>query len=254
MTWFHCRIPRPQATVRLYCLPYAGGAASTFHAWPAALGPDVEVQAVLLPGREQRFGEDPRLDWDVLAHAIAAHADGPFALYGHSLGAIDAFEVVRRLVRTGGPLPVRLYAGACTAPHLPRRGPFAGLSRSDDEEFLRRLSAGGGVPAAVLAQPELVELLLPLLRADFLRLDDYICVPGPPLAVPIVAFAGRADTLVARDGVEAWAAHTAAGFRLSEVDGGHFFLRDTPASLMDALGADLRTTGSGVTAERGRLQ
>ncbi|SFB44062.1 myxalamid-type polyketide synthase MxaE and MxaD [Amycolatopsis marina] len=240
MSWFLCRRPSPEAAVRLYCLPYAGGAASVFYDWPSAIGPDVEVQAVSMPGRERRFAEDPGFEIAELADAVAAHADGrPFALYGHSLGGLVAFEVIRRLRRTRQRLPVRLYAGACRAPHIREQGPFVGLSRLDDEELVRRVAEGGGVPDAVLAEPELMELLLPVLRADFTWIDDYEYLPEPPVEVPIVAFAGSSDDAVATADVQAWAGHTAAGFSLSQIEGGHFFLRESRDELLATVRGDL---------------
>ncbi|EHR61169.1 thioesterase II family protein [Saccharomonospora cyanea] len=240
-SWFFTRRPRPDAAVRLYCLPYAGGGASVFHDWPDLVGPDVEVHAVALPGRERRFGEDPEFDLTELAEAFAAHDDSrPFALYGHSLGGLVGFEVIRWLRRTGARLPVRLYAGACRAPHVRTPGPFLGLSRLPDDELVRQVADGGGIPAEVLAEPELMELVLPALRADFARIDDYEYVPGPPIEVPVVAFAGRTDHAVPLDQVRAWAPHTAAGFHLTVLDGGHFFLRESCEELVAALSADLR--------------
>lgn len=229
MNWFVVPQPRPDAAVRLFCLPYAGAGASAYRRWPAAAGSDIEVVAVQLPGRESRILEDPEfgeIQVAELADAIQAHHDGPYAIYGHSLGGWHAYEIIRRLHTTGGRLPVKLYVGGCRAPHLPATGTFAGLSTLDDEALLARVEAGGGLSAEVLAEPELLELLLPVLRADFTYLDQYTHADGDPLPVPVVAYAGRADTAVARADIQQWERHTAAGFTLHEVDGGHFFLHD----------------------------
>ncbi|TDV43153.1 thioesterase domain-containing protein [Actinophytocola oryzae] len=240
MNWFVVSRPRPAAAVRLFCLPYAGGGASVFRGWPDAFGPDVELLAVAPPGRESRIGEDPRLDVTELAEAVAAEADRPYALYGHSLGGRHAFEVVRHLHRTGRGLPLRLYVGGCRAPHVRASGPFDGLSTLADDELLRRLADGGGLAEEILAEPELVELLLPVLRADFRALDEYEFVAGDPLPVPVVAFAGRADTAVPLADVRAWDQHAGAGLTVVEVDGGHFFLTDPASRLTERLAADLR--------------
>ncbi len=241
MNWFVCPQPRPGAAAQLFCLPYAGAGASAYHRWPAAIGPDVEVLAVQLPGRENRIAEDPDFDLGELAGAIADRAAGPFALYGHSLGGRYAFEIVRHLHRTGGPLPVRLYVGGCRAPHIRASGPFDGLSRVDDAELLRRVAEGGGLSEAVLAEPELVELLVPVLRADFRRLDDYVFAEGRPLPVPVVAFAGRADRAVPLADVEAWDRHAGAGLTVHRVDGDHFFLNH-PGEVAGLLARDLLAT------------
>jgi surfactin synthase thioesterase subunit len=252
VNWFVCPQPRPGAAVQLFCLPYAGAGASAFHRWQAAFGPDVEVLAVQLPGRENRIVEDPDFDIADIAGAIADRADRPFALYGHSLGGRYAFEVTRHLHRTGGTLPVTLYVGGCRAPHIRASGPFDGLSTVDDDELLRRVTEGGGLSEAVLAEPELVELLLPVLRADFRKLDDYVFAAGEPLPVPVVAFAGRADRAVPVADIEAWEAHAGAGLIVHEVDGDHFFLHDEAATVTGLLARDLLARVRGeVTAHDG---
>ncbi|WP_434090595.1 thioesterase domain-containing protein [Micromonospora chalcea] len=225
--------------MRLFCLPYAGAGASAFRRWASEFGESVDVTPVQLPGRENRITEDPRFSVAEVADAIASRADRPYAIYGHSMGGRLGFDVVRELRRTGRPLPLRLYVGGARAPHVRTPGPFDGLSRASDDELLRRLGEGGGLPAELLDHPELVELLLPLLRADFGRVDDYRHVPGEPLPVPIVAFAGRTDRAVTRDQNAAWAEHTAAGFTLHELDGGHFFLHDRLPELAALIRADL---------------
>ncbi|MDH6461929.1 surfactin synthase thioesterase subunit [Micromonospora sp. A200] len=239
MNWFVSPGSRPQAPVQLFCLPYAGAGASAFRRWPEGIGPDVEVLAVQLPGRENRISEDPRFTVPDVAAAIAGRADRPYAIYGHSMGGRVGFEVVRELRRTGRPLPLRLYVGGARAPHVTAPSLFDGLSGVDDDELLRRLGAGGGLPAELLEHPELVQLLLPLLRADFGRVDSYRYVPGEPLPVPLVAFSGRHDRAVSREQSAAWAEHTAAGFTLHEIDGGHFFLTDRLPELLAAIRADL---------------
>ncbi|WP_405107320.1 lantibiotic dehydratase [Micromonospora sp. NBC_01405] len=241
MNWFVSAGSRPQAPVRLFCLPYAGAGASAFRDWQREFGADVEVLPVQLPGRENRISEDPNFTVAEVAAAIAGRADRPYAIYGHSMGGRVGFEVVRELRRTGGPLPLRLYVGGARAPHVDDASLFDGLSRVDDDELLRRLGDGGGLPAGVLAHPELVELLLPLLRADFGRVDSYRYVPGEPLPVPVVAFSGRSDRAVSHAQSVAWERHTAAGFTLREIDGGHFFLQDRLPELAVTIRADLTT-------------
>lgn len=239
MNWFVCPQPRPAAAAQLFCLPYAGAGASTYHRWPAVIGPEIEVAAVQLPGRENRILEDPGFAIADLAAAISERADRPYALYGHSLGGRYAFEVVRHLRRVGGTLPVALYLGACRAPHIRAAGPFDGLSKLADDELLRRVVDGGGLSDAVLAEPELVELLLPVLRADFQQLDDYRFVAQEPLAVPIVAFAGREDKAVPLADIQAWDQHAGAGLTVHEVDGDHFFLHRDGTELLELLGETL---------------
>ncbi|MEU1607982.1 thioesterase II family protein [Micromonospora matsumotoense] len=239
MNWFVSPGSRPQAPVQLFCLPYAGGGASAFRRWQSEIGPAVEVLPVQLPGRENRIGEDPTFTVAEVAAVVADRADRPYAIYGHSMGGRVGFEVVRELRRTGRELPLRLYVGGARAPHVTAASLFDGLSQVTDEELLRRLAAGGGLPAGLLDHPELVELLLPLLRADFGRVDSYRYAPEAPLPVPVVAFGGRDDRAVSREHSAGWAEHTAAGFVLHELDGGHFFLHDRLPELLGLIRADL---------------
>ncbi|MCX4390298.1 alpha/beta fold hydrolase [Micromonospora peucetia] len=239
MTWFLSAGDRHLAPVQLFCLPYAGGGASVFRRWQDGLGPDVEVLPVQLPGRENRISENPVFQVADVAYAIADRIRGPYAIYGHSMGGRLGFEVVRELRRAGRPLPLRLYVGGARAPHIVGASHFDGLSRVDDDELLRRLEAGGGLPATLLEYPELVELLLPLLRADFGRVDDYRYTPEEPLPMPIVAFSGRSDTTVSQESSAGWREHSAAGFTLREIDGGHFFLNERLPDLLVAIRADL---------------
>jgi surfactin synthase thioesterase subunit len=238
--WFLCPIPRADAAALLFCLPYVGAGATVYRRWGAAIGPDIEIHALQLPGRENRIREEPRIDVSQVAAAIAMSADRPYAIYGHSLGARLGFEVIRRLMATGSPLPTRFYIGAAGAPDHPSGGIFHGLSRVGNDELVRRLAEGGGVPAAVLAEPELLQLLMPALRADFTWLDAYTFIAGPPLPVPLVAFAGDNDPAVPPEAVSAWEKHTSATFRYHQIRGGHFFLHDGLDELAGLVAADLR--------------
>ncbi|MFG1778054.1 thioesterase II family protein [Micromonospora sp. NPDC049051] len=249
MTWFLPADDRRSAPVQLFCLPYAGGGASIFRRWQDGL-PDVEVLPVQLPGRENRISEDPAFRAADVAYAIAERIRGPYAIYGHSMGGRVAFEIVRELRRAGRPLPLRLYVGGARAPHVNAPSHFDGLSEVDDDELLRRLEAGGGLPAGLLEYPELVELLLPLLRADFAQVDGYRYTPEEPLPMPIVAFSGRADDTVYREHSGGWREHSSAGFTLHEIDGGHFFLNERLPELLAVIRADLAAAHAEAAARR----
>jgi surfactin synthase thioesterase subunit len=237
--WFICQTRRPGAAVQLFCLPYAGAGASAFRAWSAAFGERVEVVAVQLPGRENRIREPIEIDPVPIAGAIAARADRPFAIFGHSLGGRLGFETIRALRRAGGPQPIRFYPSASRPPDEISAGPLDGLSRLDDDELLDRLADAGGFPAAVLAEPELVALILPVLRADLTWVDDYRYDPEPPLDMPLTAFAGSRDEGVSPDQVAGWRRHSAAGGSLRTLDGGHFFLHERLAELAGTIESDL---------------
>jgi medium-chain acyl-[acyl-carrier-protein] hydrolase len=238
--WIHRPAPSPTARLRLYCAPYAGGGAGVFRTWPADLDQRVEVRAILYPGRERRFPE-PALSSveelaDQLVPAMLPALDPPFALFGHSLGAMVAFEVARRLLAGGQP-PVHLLVSGAHAPHLTRRA--RQYHQLPDAEFLREITQLGGTPPELVDHAELLELLLPALRADFTAAETYEREPGQPLPCPITAFGGAADPLVDRPALEGWSAHTAAGFRLHELPGDHFFPTTARAELLQLVNQEL---------------
>ncbi|MFE3450375.1 lantibiotic dehydratase [Nonomuraea sp. NPDC059194] len=237
--WFSTPHQRPGARARLFCLPYAGAGAAAFRGWSAAAGPDVEVLAAVLPGRESRIWDSVAFDLGELATAVAERADRPYAIYGHSMGGRLGFELVRELRRRGARLPVRLYLGGCRPPGL--ADPLEGLSAVDDDTLLARLSELGGMPSELMSEPELLELVLPALRADFGWLDAYRYHEDEPLPVPITAFAGREDATAPAEAMRHWAAYTAAAFDLRVEPGGHFFLHDSRDRILATIRAGLTT-------------
>jgi surfactin synthase thioesterase subunit len=244
--WFVCLQRRPRAGIQLFCLPYAGAGASAYRAWPAAFGEAIEVQCVQLPGRENRLREPAVLDPHEIATVIADRADRPFAIFGHSLGGRLGFEVTRALRKAGARLPLRLYPSSCRPPQVRLAdGPLDGVADADDAVLIGRLTAGGGVPAAVLAEPDLMELLLPTLRADLRWLDGYRYQEQPPLPVPITAFAGADDLVVPADLMPGWARHSTGPFALHVLPGGHFFLHEQLDRLARLIEHDLPATVAG---------
>jgi surfactin synthase thioesterase subunit len=220
-------------------LPYAGGNSRIFAGWPAGL-PDYEVVVVALPGRDRRFAEPaPHRMADLvplLAAGIAPRLDRPYGLFGHSMGALIAFELSRELRRAGAAAPAHLVLSACRPPALRRPRP----PDTDTKSLLRRLKQLGGTPAAALADPELLQVLLPVLRADFALVDSYTAAPEPPLSVPITAVAGEDDEDAAPAVMRAWAAETTGPFALTSLPGGHFFLHEHEDALVGAVAATLR--------------
>jgi medium-chain acyl-[acyl-carrier-protein] hydrolase len=235
----------PSAPLRLVCLPYAGGGTADFRRWKDALLPSVDLVPVVLAGRENRMGERAPSD-------IGAVVDGmlpallpvlraaPFVLYGHSMGAWLAFELVRALRRVGKVRPAHLVVSARRAPHRPARLPA--LSALPDAAFVDGVQQRyGGIPEAIRSSPELMSLFLPTMRADFTLLDRYRYREEPPLDIPLTSWHGREDRIEDESDVRAWSEHTTGPFQFRQMPGGHFFLRDSSDEVADGLNAILRT-------------
>jgi medium-chain acyl-[acyl-carrier-protein] hydrolase len=232
--------PRPGARLRLFCFPYSGGGATVFRGWSDAL-PGVEVSAIVSPGRETRLREPVVTQLGPLVEAcegeVLRRGDLPFVFYGHSLGAFVAFEVARALRRRGAALPRHLFAGASVAPQV--HAVAAPIARGSDAGLIARLRRYGGTPEEVLAEPDLMALLLRPFRADLRIFEDYRASDEPPLDVPITAFAGATDEFAPQERIEGWAAQTSRGFSLRTFPGGHLFLQSSRAALHQAMLADL---------------
>jgi medium-chain acyl-[acyl-carrier-protein] hydrolase len=235
--------PNPDARLRLFCFPYAGGGSSVFRAWPHLLPPDVEVWGICPPGRENRLHEPSfrRLEPLIcsLAEAVAPHLDREYVFFGHSMGALVAFELSRRLRATMGRGPSRLLLGAYRAPQLPN--PNIRIHHLPDE-VLKVVLEREGTPADVLRNAELMRAVLPTLRADLELCDTYEYAADDPLTCPLSVFGGDGDVLVRPADLEPWRSHTTAGFDLTIFTGSHFFLHSSQdlllAALCERLGAD----------------
>lgn len=218
---------------RLVCFPYAGGSAHVFTSWLPLLAPGVGLHAIQLPGRGRRMREPAleRVDAVVggVVEALQQPTPRPTVFLGYSMGALIAFETARALRRIGLPGPLLLLAAAARPPQVEGA---QRLTPGSDAELLARIRRLGGTPSAVLENRELLDLLLPPLRADFALIDDYVYRPGAPLDCPIVAVGGDADAAVAPGLVAQWAQQTAAGFTQHTVKGGHFFLDSARAELL----------------------
>ena len=235
-------VPRPGARLRLLLIPHAGGGASAFRGWAEALPPEVEGCTVQLPGRENRMGE-PAFDRlpalvEALAGALERWRDLPYAVLGHSNGALIGFELARHARRTGTPGPVHLFASGRRAPHLPSR--LRDVHQLPQDELVAELAELGGMPREVLEHPELLALLVPLLRADMALTETYDHRDEPPLDTPITAMTGTEDPKVSLDEAEAWGRHTSGGFRLHTFPGDHFYLFSGRDRVIATLSADLR--------------
>lgn len=249
--------PNPSASprVRLFCLGHAGAGASVFYPWARELPADVDVCAVQLPGRENRLGE-PALTRmgplvDGLARAISPLLGVPYALFGHSMGATVGFELARALRRKGAPGPVRLFAAGRRAPHLPTPPPLRHTLQGP--AFIAELRHLGGTPAVVLADPDLLSLFAGILRADFAVLETHTFIDEPPLACPITVLHADDDREVRAEQSAAWAQHTAGGATVHLFRGGHFFVHQQRAAVLQRIVADLSdlSIGASFSAARG---
>ncbi len=241
-TWFQCRKPNPHARLRLLCFPYAGGGVSVFRVWPDLLPSEIEVWAIKLPGRDGRMHEPMPDDLQtlavVMAGGLAPLLDIPFACFGHSMGALIAFELARALRRGGQMGPMRLFVSARRAPQLPRTD--TALHTLPEEAFVEMLRQRyNGIPAALLAEPELLKLLLPMVRADFKMIETYQYREEDPLDCPIAAFGGTQDSLARHDDLSAWQAQTRGSFKLQMFPGGHFYLQGALPQLLAAVVREL---------------
>jgi medium-chain acyl-[acyl-carrier-protein] hydrolase len=241
--WFLCPRPNPNARMRLFCLPFAGGGASTYHGWPHALPGEIEMRAVQLPGREARLGEPRARSARALAQSIAGalepYLERPFALFGYSMGALLAFETARELRRRGRPLPIHLFVAAMRAPHLPGKvPPLASLSQ---EELLRGVRHYYQPPEEAFQIPELLELFLPVLRDDIALVDAYAYYDEPPLSCAIDAYVGEDDRSTDVDSASLWGRHGTGPFALDTFPGGHFFLQGALPQLQRKVAARLRS-------------
>ncbi|MCP2253999.1 Surfactin synthase thioesterase subunit [Prauserella aidingensis] len=225
-SWIRRYHPSDKASARLVCLPHAGGSASYYFPVSAALTPDVEVLAVQYPGRQDRRSEPCFTTITDLADAVVAELDAwrdlPLVLFGHSMGATLGYEVARRLERAGGP-PQALFASGRRAPSTHRDERIHTL---DDEGIVDELRKLDGTHGAVLDDPELREMFLPVIRGDYTAVETYVHVPGTELSCPIHVLLGEDDPRASLDEAEAWAGHTDGEFSLTTFTGGHFYLDD----------------------------
>lgn len=239
--WITRPRPQPQARLRLFCIAHAGGGASAFRGWPEALPAEVEVCPVQLPGRENRVAE-PAFDRmppvvEALADVFEDFRSLPFAFFGHSNGALISFELSRELRRRGRTGPVHLFASGRRAPDLPSDRPVT--YNLPDDAFMAELQTLGGLPQVLLEHRELLELLLPTLRADITMHETYEFREQPPLECPITAYGGLTDPRVSREQLQAWGRHTSGPFVMRMFSGGHFYLQDDRATFLRTLTGDL---------------
>lgn len=229
-------IERDAPGLTLFCLPYSGASATCYSPWKARMPAWLKVRPLELPGRGLRMDEPLQTDMVQLAHLLAGEIAGelqrPYALFGHSLGGLLAFELAHALRDRGLPAPLALFTSATAGPS--RRDVSEYAIAKTDEELITRLRELGGTSESVIANEELLELVLPILRADFLLCGSFAYGQRQPLAVPIHVFGGKRDT-VKVDELLDWQDETSTGFSLDMFEGHHFYLIDEQARLLRQL-------------------
>ena len=231
--------PSRSANVRLFCFPYAGGGDSIFRVWQQGLSDTIEVCPVQLPGRGLRIAEPPCTDINQLvrcaAEVLASYLDKPFALFGHSMGALIAFELARHMRRDYSAPPIHLFVSGRPSPQTMSEPYDPDQLDSELTEMLQRQ----------IRNPELRELVLPVLRADLALCKSYVFTSQLPFSFPITAFGGLDDHGVPRHAIEGWREHTTGSFVLRMLPGDHFFLDTCRLLLLEAILKELEQDMSG---------
>lgn len=240
--WIRRYHPAPTAPARLICFPHAGGSASYFHPLSARFSPTVDVAALQYPGRQDRRAEPCVTDIGELADQITAEvtdlAGGPTVFFGHSMGAVLAFETICRLERRHGPGQYALVASGRRGPSTVREETVA---EESDDALIREIRKLNGTSSALLADDDVLRMALPSLRGDYRAIEAYRCPPQRRIAAPITVLTGNSDPKTTLVEASAWCAHTDGAFRLRAFPGGHFFLQDHQDAVSDEIAKAIRS-------------
>src|SRR5262245_12104360 len=241
-SWLSCYRPNMIASLRLFCFSYAGSGAGAFRLWSENLPQNIEVCPIQYSGRNHRLHEPLYTDItslvSVLGKELLTMMDKPFAFFGHSMGGKISFELARFLRRKNKRGPLHLFVSGCRAPQLPYDDPIT--YNLPHQEFIDELKELNGTPPEFFEYPELLNLMIPILRADFEMVQTYTYKNEPPLNVPITAFGGSDDVDVTKEHLEKWAEQTASSFSLEIIPGDHFFINSKRHLLLDAISRRLR--------------
>ena len=241
LLWIRRYHPASRCSARLVCLPHAGGSATFFLPLAKALSPAIEVLAVQYPGRQDRHAE-PAIETvpGLVGHVFAAlqpFGDRPLALFGHSMGAVLAFELALRLQDAGPAAPVRLFASGRRAPSRCRDDR---IYPRTDAEIVAELRALSGTNAAMLADPEILDMFMPALRSDYRAIETYRHDTGRKVTCPVTVLTGNSDPHVSLDEAQAWQEHTTGPTEVHVFPGGHFFLAERSAAVTALVSQRLR--------------
>lgn len=239
--WFESLSTAPSPLLRLFCFPYAGGSAHVFREWQRHLGPEIDVCLVHLPGRARRTSERPytrvRPLVEDVADVIHTQIHGPFAFYGHSMGALISFELAGELRRRSSALPIHLFLSACWAPSVVHMHPPT--FNLPDQELIAELKKLNGTPKEFFEHPDLQQAIMPMMRADFEITDMYEYLAEPPLACGISVYGGAQDGRVHPQDLTPWKLETSADCKIQLFSGDHFFIHSNKAEFIQVLRQDL---------------
>jgi surfactin synthase thioesterase subunit len=238
--WLPFRSPEPGARARLFCLPHAGGSAAVYRNWRKRL-PEIEFCPVELPGHGTRQRESPITRMaplvEALADAVVPLLNRSYGLFGHSMGALVAFELALELRRRGVPAPKCMFVAACRAPHLWHgASPHSSLPTPALVDELRRI---GGTPEELLADEDFLRSRLPIIRADFELIGTYSCSSDTPIDCPIIGFRGEDDYGVPWYELTAWRQRTHASWAFDILPGGHLLLQNCEQQLLARIASTL---------------
>lgn len=223
---------RFRPSVRLFCIPHAGGGATAFRGWRERLAPEIEATIIRLPGREARFRDRPYERMEPLVEDLAAAVlpwlehDQPFAFFGNSLGSLIAWETIQEIRRRTGREPVHVFVAAAGAPHRPRS--LFPIGHFEDSAFIDAVNERyGGIPAPLLSDRDYLAIMLPALRADICLLENYRRSGPEPISCPITVFGGRFDATTSEEDLRSWQEQTRGAFELVLLDEDHLFLQSS---------------------------
>lgn len=235
--WFLKFKSNPGSKIRLFCFHHSGGGASTYYRWLDHLSTEIELIAIQLPGRENRFSEPLATNIEDiivnLSEGFSLYKDKPYIIFGHSLGALIGFEFVKAIIHLYSMLPSQIIVSAARAPHLTYRR--KSLSQLDNESLTQELKGYNGIDMNILNNNDLLSIFLPIIRKDFSLLEGYQYVRSEPFSCNMLALAGSHDKTVQTEEIRAWSEHTTGKFEYLSFAGEHFFLKDYRKGVLEVI-------------------
>ena len=240
--WLPRMRPKAGSKLSLFCFPYAGGTSYTYNSWDSLLSPLIEVCPVELPGRAGRMNEPAATSIvrlvKSMASALLPYMDKPFAFFGHSMGALISFELARELRRSHQLQPARMFVSACLPPRRERSREKVTYNLPEGE-FMETLRSLNGTPKEVLEHSELMQLTMPLLRADFEACQTYEYIAEPPLDCPLTVVGGLQDKQISRSDLDGWREQTTSTCTVRMLSGDHLFINTAQTFILGMLAEEL---------------